>query len=66
MALVKKEERYKYRSTGQIYEIKSISNQFVILHSVDGLAQVMTEKQNLTNSFEKIPERTPQTSEVIK
>jgi hypothetical protein len=44
---VRLEERktLKYRSTGHIYEVKRITNPFVILDPVDGLMQRMTKKQ---------------------
>lgn len=38
-------ETLKYRSTGHIYEVKRITNPFVILGPVDGLMQRMTKKQ---------------------
>ena len=48
-------EILKYRLTGNIFEVKKITNQFVILHSMDGLTQIMTGKRSLLNLFEKIP-----------
>ena len=48
-------EMLKYRLTGGIFEVKKITNQFVILHSQDGLTQIMTGKKSLLNLFEKIP-----------
>jgi hypothetical protein len=46
----------KSRMTGNIFEVKKITGQFVILYSLDGLMQVMTEKKGLIHSFEKIPQ----------
>jgi len=48
-------EVLKYRLTGNIFEIKKITKQFVILHSVDGSMQIMTGEKSLVNLFEKIP-----------
>jgi hypothetical protein len=42
---MEKGETLKYRSTGHIYEVKRITNPFVILDPVDGLMQRMTKKQ---------------------
>lgn len=47
-------EMLKYRLTGSVFEVKKITNQFVILHSLDGLTQIMTGKKSLLNLFEKI------------
>lgn len=54
-------EILKYRLTGNIFEVKKITNQFVILHSMDGLTQIMTGKRSLLNLFEKIPYMNSQT-----
>ena len=48
-------EILKYRSTGNIFEVKKITNQFVILYSVDGSTQIMTGEMSLDYLFEKIP-----------
>jgi len=42
-------------------EVKKITNQFVILQSMDGLKQIMAEKENLTSFFEteKVPQLEP-------
>jgi hypothetical protein len=47
-------EILKNRSTGNIFEVKKITDQFVILSSPDGLMQIMTGKNNLIHRFEKI------------
>jgi hypothetical protein len=49
-------EILKNRSTGNIFEVKKITDQFVILSSPDGLMQIMTGKNNLIHRFEKIPQ----------
>ncbi len=48
-------EIIKNRLTGNIFEVKKITDQFVILYSLDGLMQIMTGKKSLIYSFEKIP-----------
>ncbi len=54
-------EILKYLPAGNIFKIKKITNQFVILHSIDGMTQVMTGKKSLVNLFEKIPHLNPRT-----
>ena len=55
MTIPAKGEILKYRSTGDIFEVKKITNQFVILYSVDGSTQIMTGEMSLDFLFEKIP-----------
>lgn len=43
--------RLKHRPTGTIFEVKKITNQFVILQSTDGLKQIMTEKESMAFLF---------------
>jgi hypothetical protein len=54
MIIPKEGEILKYMPTGDIFEVKKINNQFVILHSKDGLTQIMTGKRSLDNSFETV------------
>jgi len=54
MIIPKEKEILKYLPTGDLFEVKKISNQFVILHSLDGLTQIMTGKGGLDNSFETV------------
>ncbi len=56
MAIPEEGEIMKNRLTGNIFEVKKITDQFVILYSLDGLMQIMTGKESLIHSFEKIPQ----------
>ncbi len=56
MIIPEEGEIMKNRLTGNIFEIKKITDQFVILYSLDGLMQIMTGKKSLIHSFEKIPQ----------
>ncbi len=49
----------KYRINGNIFEVKKITNQFVILHSLDGSTQILTGEKSLVNSFEEIRQMSP-------
>jgi hypothetical protein len=66
--ILKKEEQKKRRSqlmirqgdrkrsilTGKVYEVKSIGNWSVVLESLDGSSQVLTEKDNLKLFYKKV------------
>lgn len=56
MIIPEQGEIMKNRSTGNIFEVKKITDQFVILNSLDGLIQIMTGKKSLIHLFEKIPQ----------
>lgn len=58
MLIPQEGSRLKYRPTGTIFEVKKITNQFVILYSMDGSSQIMTEKKNFIHLFdlEKVPQ----------
>jgi hypothetical protein len=49
----------KYRLNGNTFEVKKITNHFVILHSVDGSTQILTGEKSLVNSFEEIQQINP-------
>jgi hypothetical protein len=46
----------KFRQTGELFEVRKIADEFVILRSRQGISQIMTGVKDLFNSFEKIPE----------
>jgi len=56
MIIPEEGEIMKNRLTGNIFEVKKITDQFVILYSLDGLMQIMTGKKSLIHLFEKIPQ----------
>ncbi len=47
-------EVLRHRETGNIFEVRKITSEFVILHSKDGRSQIMTGKKNVYYSFERI------------
>ncbi len=47
-------ERLRYRSTGDIFEIRKITGQFVVLYSLDQNVQVMIAKEILAEAFEEV------------
>jgi hypothetical protein len=38
-------ERVRSVLTGKVYEVKAIKNEFIILEALDGLSQILTEKE---------------------
>ena len=54
MSIPKIGEVLRHRETGNIFEVRKITSEFVILHSKDGLSQIMTGKRNVSYSFEKV------------
>jgi hypothetical protein len=45
-------KRLKHRRTGNIFRVKKITDQFVILDSVDGSSQILAEKKSFAFPFE--------------
>jgi len=56
MTIPEQGEIMKNRLTGNMFEVKKITDQFVILYSLDGLMQIITGKKSLIHSFDKIPQ----------
>jgi hypothetical protein len=51
MIIPQEGSRLKYRPTGRIFEVKKITDQFVILSSMDDSIQIMTGKNSFTFLF---------------
>jgi hypothetical protein len=51
----KKGEILKYLRTGGLFEVKNITNDFVILYALDGSIQIMTGKRGFDSVFAKVP-----------
>jgi hypothetical protein len=47
-------ERVRSILTGKVYEVKAIKNGFIILEALDGLSQILTEKQNMKLFYEQM------------
>ena len=54
MRIPEEGERLHYRRTGQLFEVRKITERFVILYSSDGETQVMIGKMAIAHSFAKI------------
>jgi hypothetical protein len=55
MYTVEKGEILKSTLTGKVYKVKVLTDQMVVLQSIDGLTQVMTGKLSLNYFYEKLP-----------
>jgi hypothetical protein len=51
---IKEKDPVKSVLTGKIYEIKTTRDSIVILQSLDGSSQVLTEKSTLNLFYEKV------------
>ena len=47
-------EIFKSSLTGKVYEVERTLDQMVVLHSSNGLSQVLTAKENLNLFYEKM------------
>jgi hypothetical protein len=55
MYTIDKGEMLKSTLTGKVYRVKVLTDQMVVLQSIDGLTQVMTGKLSLSYFYEKLP-----------
>jgi hypothetical protein len=52
MLVPQKGKRLKHMPTGNIFKVKKITDQFVLLDSMDGSSQILAEKKNFAIPFE--------------
>ncbi|HSR10728.1 MAG TPA: hypothetical protein VLS90_04740 [Thermodesulfobacteriota bacterium] len=55
MEIPEKGQHLKYLRNGEIFEVKKVTPEFVILHDKVGLMQIITGVHNVFNLFEKLP-----------
>jgi hypothetical protein len=48
---------FRRRFTGREYELRRITDHMVVLHSLDGLSQILTGKDSLDLFYEKFSDR---------
>jgi hypothetical protein len=46
-------DRFRSKITGNVYEVKKIANQMIVLESLNGTSQVLTELDNIALFYEK-------------
>ena len=57
MVTADESNRFRSKITGRVYEVKKIVDEMVILESLNGKSQVLTELNNLALFYEKELER---------
>ena len=57
MTATNEKDRFKSRITGNIYEVKRIVNQLIVLESLNGKSQVLTELDNIALFYEREPRK---------
>jgi len=50
-------EIFRSKLTGKDYELRKITDHMAVLHSLDGLSQILTGGDNLGLFYEKIPDQ---------
>jgi len=45
--------RFRSKITGNVYEVKKIVNKMIVLESLNGVSQVLTELDNIALFYEK-------------
>ena len=57
MAGIHENDRFRSKITGNVYEVKKIANKMVVLESLNGTGQVLTELNNIAIFYEKEPKK---------
>jgi len=57
MVTAHESSRFRSKITGNVYEVKKIVNEMVVLESLNGASQVLTELNNMALFYEKEPEK---------
>jgi hypothetical protein len=53
MVTVHESNRFKSKITGNVYEVKKIVNEMVILESLNGKSQMLTDLNNIALFYER-------------
>jgi len=53
MVTVHNSKRFRSKITGNVYEVKKIVNEMIVLESLNGKSQVLTELNNLALFYER-------------
>lgn len=52
MVIPQEGKKWRHNQTGVIFEVKRVTQQFVILYSLDGSTQILVENKSLPSLFE--------------
>jgi len=50
-------DRFRSKITGNVYEVKKIVNKMIVLESLNGTSQVVTEFNNVALFYEREPKK---------
>jgi hypothetical protein len=50
-------DRFRSKITGNVYEVKKIVNEMIVLESLNGTSQVLTELNNIALFYEREPKK---------
>ena len=57
MMTTQESDRFKSKITGSVYEVKKIVNEMIVLETLNGKSQVLTELNNIALFYEKEPKK---------
>ena len=57
MVTADENNRFRSKITGNVYEVKKIVNEMIVLESLNGASQVLTELDNMALFYEKESEK---------
>jgi hypothetical protein len=53
MVTARESDRFRSKITGNVYEVKKIADRMIVLESLNGTSQVLTESDNIAVFYEK-------------
>jgi len=53
MVTAHESNRFRSKITGNVYEVKKIVNEMIVLENLNGTSQVLTESDNIALFYEK-------------
>jgi hypothetical protein len=53
MVTAHESDRFRSKITGNVYEVKKIADRMIVLESLNGTSQVLTELNNMALFYEK-------------
>jgi hypothetical protein len=53
MVTARESDRFRSKITGNVYEVKKIADRMIVLESLNGTSQVVTELNNIGLFYEK-------------
>jgi hypothetical protein len=53
MITARESDRFRSKITGNVYEVKKIADRMIVLESLNGKSQLLTESDNMALFYEK-------------